>query len=266
MSKFLMKAMQEEHDREIMEALKQLKSFSDQNDTAAFDSFLDARLKELEEQIAQVSMQKTKIYDKKAWDFSKEKDADVFAADGDLMIRPFRQSDRAFYYGIRQQYADNSSSIIYDPKNDYLWQEIQGEQCFYCVVEVGAVPVGYIGIKDTRESLWEVAIELDRQNCGHGYGSKTICLFLKALDEITLHSLFIAKVEADNYASQKCMEKIGATLTGITSVLPLDDDERERFEQEYADHIDDHMRRLAEKLDVDPIKLLSHVLVYEIEV
>ena len=44
------------------------------------------------------------------------------------------------------------------------------------------------------------------------------------------------------------------------------EDEREAFEKKRANLQDDHMRALVAKLNIDPLKLLTHVLVYEIKI
>ena len=79
-------------------------------------------------------------------------------------------------------------------------------------------------------------------------------------------SLYRARVEVDNLACQRCMEKIGATLVGLTVGILSNEEDCKRFEQENLDKIDDHILNLAEKLNEKPEKLLSHVLEYEIEI
>ena len=45
------------------------------------------------------------------------------------------------------------------------------------MIEAADTPVGYLGIKDTRADLWDLAIELDGQQTHRGYGSRSIRLF-----------------------------------------------------------------------------------------
>ena len=62
------------------------------------------------------------------------------------------------------------------------------------------------------------------------------------------------------------MTKIGARLTGLEPTHSWTEVERDQLEKRHADLVDDHMRSLAAELNVDPLKLLTHFLVYEKEV
>ena len=206
------------------------------------------------------------VYEPKAWDFSVEKQMSVFASADEFVLKPFTPADKSFFYQVSRQYASQPLQIIFSEENDYHWNETQNEHTFYCIAEKSGYPIGYIGIKDTRKAIWEIAIELDRQHCNHGYGPKIILLFLSRLSEITLKDYYCAKVEVDNIASQKCMEKIGAKLIGLADNFFRGPIEKERFESENLDSINDNMIALAKRLNVEPRNLLSHVLEYEITI
>ena len=149
--------------------------------------------------------------------------------------------------------------------NSILWDQTTHPFAFFCKLEIKGTPVGYIAIKDSRKDLWEVAAEFDKAYCYQGYGPRCIPLFLKALEEITGRNVFRAKVEVDNYASQRCMEKIGAELVGLATGILTSEEEQMRFEEENMDLIDEHMIRLAAQTGVEPRNLLSHLLEYRIE-
>ena len=145
--------------------------------------------------------------------------------------------------------------------------EALSPQVFYCIIEDSkkTLPLGYLGIKDTSTDLWEIAIELDEKYTRQGFGPQSIRLYLNEVQRITGRSAFKAVVEVDNLPSQKCFEKLGATLVGLCdSVVLKTDDEKERFEKRNLDLIDAHMIELAEQLGVEPKKLLSHVLEYRL--
>jgi L-amino acid N-acyltransferase YncA len=113
--------------------------------------------------------------------------------------------------------------------------------------------------------LWEIAIELDGKYTSQGYGPRSIQLYLNKIWRITGKNTFRALIEADNIPSQKCFEKLGAQLVGLcSSAVLLTDDEKERFEARNLDLIDAHMIGLAERLKIEPRKLLSHVLDYRL--
>lgn len=204
------------------------------------------------------------------WDFSHEKAAPVFAGDELVTLRPVKMEDADFYVGIRAQYSMMYQGILRLKKpvsEALLIVDLCRPECFYCMVEKANdnALIGYLGIKDASEDIWEIAIELDGQNTHKGFGSRSICLFLNELQRITGKAEYRALVEADNLPSQKCFEKLGANLTGLCNspILKLDE-EKKRFEDRHLDLIDDNMKVLAARLDVEPRKLLSHVLEYRL--
>ena len=139
-------------------------------------------------------------------------------------------------------------------------------ESFYCVIEVGEVPVGYLGIENTEDDLWQLAVELDGQYINQGIGSRSIKLYLNEITRITGRTLFRATIFPDNIQSQKCVEKIGGKLVGlcIGGYVRLPE-EQARFEEEILHLIDDIIQELADRLGVKPRKLLSHVLDYRLE-
>ena len=201
-----------------------------------------------------------------AWDFTKEKALPVFATDGEIQLRPFRESDKPTYYSIRKQWFLVAPDSMFDEDSDILWNHAMEESAFFCMAEWRGISVGYVAIHDTRESTWELAVEFDKQYCYKGLGPKCILLFLREIEKHTMISLFRARVEVDNLACQKCMAKIGASLVGLSEGILKTDEEQSHFEDENLEKIDDHMRDLANALNVEPRKLLSHVLEYEIVV
>lgn len=205
-----------------------------------------------------------------AWDFSEAKALGSLAFDDTLLIRPFRETDIDFYTSIRRQWSIISQRMLELPEvgKAFFLKECQEDYAFYCIVEriQGNAPIGYIALKDTRQPLWEIAIELDEGACGHGYGPRAISLFLHAIRDLTGHSEYQARVEPDNVFSQKCMMKAGAQLHGVCDSIILNTEkEKTRFEEQNLEKIDDNLRELAAKLGLEPRKLLSQVLDYRIE-
>jgi RimJ/RimL family protein N-acetyltransferase len=180
-------------------------------------------------------------------------------------------ADEDFYRNIRMQYSLIYRSAYYtsEGKKENLFSgEALAPQVFYCVIRdaAGNQPIGYLGIKDTSADLWEIAIEIDGKYTHQGYGSRSIRLYLNEIQRITGKDAFRALVEVDNIPSQECFEKLGAQLVGLCdSVVLKTDDEKERFEERNLDLIDAHMFALAERLGIEPRKLLSHVLDYRLK-
>lgn len=254
----------EAQKKQRIEAADEILSYLDQvKDT---DNWKELLMGKLDTMIAEYDAQIRKGKTGHAWDFSKEKALPFFASDGDILLRPFQESDKHFYYTVWKQWNPNSPDSLASEDDNFLWNEATSDYGLYCVVEWQGTPTGYVSIHDTRVGVWELGIELDRNYCYQGLGPKSIKLFLQAVEEITLMSLFRARVEVDNLACQKCMTKIGAELVGLCDGPFKTDAEQRIFEDEHLDQIDDHIRGLAAQLNVEPRKLLSHVLEYEIQV
>ena len=214
--------------------------------------------------IDEIREKEAKKHEGVAWDFSAEKERDFLTSDAHLTIRPIRESDRPVYCAIRKYWDDaNSDGRLTVLDDESLWKPVLQEHAFYCMAELDKQPIGYVAILDTRDPCWEVATEFLPEYCGKGYGTRSVKLFLKAIREITLIDSYCAKVEVDNIASQKCFEKLGAELTGLADGV-LTESEQEAFEKANEDQINDHMRMLAKQLNVDPHRLLTHVLLYHI--
>ena len=204
---------------------------------------------------------------RKPWDFSLEKRLPIFVQDDAVIIRPMAEGDTDFYISTRMQY-----SMIYrvmigmgeHSSNSLFLFDICQPESFYCVIENrDRVPIGYLGIKDTSAEIWELAIELDKQHTQHGFGPRSIMLFLNKVSCITGKTEFNAKVETDNIPSQKCFERIGAELVGLCDGPILkSEEEKSRFEENNMNLLGENMSELATRLGVEPRKLLSHVLEY----
>lgn len=124
----------------------------------------------------------------------------------------------------------------------------------------------YLGLKDTRLDLWEIAIELDAEYTKQKLGRQSLRLYLNEIYRLTGKRQFQAKVEVDNIPSQKCFERLGAELVGLCETIVLKtDSEKSQFEEKNLDLINTHIIGLAGRLCVEPRTLLSHILDYRLE-
>lgn len=205
----------------------------------------------------------------KAWDFSKEKSCNTFAAGDGLKLRPIHELDADFYYHICSQWT----SLLAHGNSDEIWipimrKELAQEKSLFCAIvrESDGVSIGYISLKDTTKELWELAIELDAQYCNQGYGPAAILLFIKRVKEVTGKREFQILVEPDNTRCQKCMDKAGAEFIGVYNYIFKNPEDAIGFEGEHLDFLDDQLISLAQKIGVEPRKLLSHVLEYRCKI
>lgn len=205
------------------------------------------------------------------WDFAAEKAHSVLTGDEAVILRAIQIKDADFYVDVKAQYSRMYQALKHMGKVDnesLLMADLFKPESFFCIVEdvKDDTSVGYIGIKDTRDNIWEIAIELDGQFTHKGYGLRSIRLFLNELYRITGKAEYRALVETDNFPSQKCFEKLGSRLLGLCTgpILKLEE-EKKRFEDNNLNLISDNMKELAVRLGVEPRKLLSHVLDYRIK-
>ena len=75
---------------------------------------------------------------------------------------------------------------------------------------------------------------------------------------------FRVKIYSDNYASQRLFEKLGATPYGIAEFMLHKEEDIMRCKEENLNEINDRLIQTAKKFNVEPRKILSHVLEYEL--
>ena len=222
------------------------------------DEIIDNKLDELRKRIAGKQSGN-------GWDFSKEKEKDIFSEDEIILLRGYREEDDDF---IRQIKKENS----YNPEeydNDEFWNMssmwLRRRNSFLCSVinKKDNQFIGYILIKDTSRNLWEIAIELLAEHCNKGYGFRALSAFLPVVSKLTGKKQFQALVEVDNLPSQRLMEKSGARLIDLYDYAFHGDEEKAaEFEESHLDRITDRIIELANQIGVEPRKLLSNVLDY----
>lgn len=200
------------------------------------------------------------------WDFDREKGEAIFAENDYVRLIPLTDGDKEFFLKVRRQWDVFIESIIdKQTEKDVTWESTRHKNCFYCIAEdKSGVKLGYIALKDTTRNLWEVALELEREHCYHGYGEIITQLFLRKIREITGKTQFQALVEIENIASQRCLKKMSAKFVDTYRFDFLSEEDAEKFESENMEKITPQMIALAEELDVEPRELLSHVLDYRI--
>lgn len=148
-----------------------------------------------------------------------------------------------------------------------LWKDFLSERSFVCTVRKAGNNefCGYCEINDVTTEEPELGIRLLKKVHNQGIGFHSLKLLMTEYARLSGKNYFISKVDPKNYASQRLMEKLGGKPDGICEFLIHKEEVRMFLEKNYAHLIDDKLIFVAEKFNVKPEKLLSHVLRYRIE-
>ena len=148
-----------------------------------------------------------------------------------------------------------------------LWKDLLSERSFVCTVRKASNNefCGYCQVNNVRAEEPELGIRLLKKVHNQGIGFHSLKLLMTEYARLSGKEYFISKVDPQNYASQRLMEKLGGKPDGICDFIIHREEEKIALENEYAHLIDDKLIDLAEKFNVKPEKLLSHVLRYRIE-
>jgi len=123
---------------------------------------------------------------------------------------------------------------------------------------------GYCAVKDVNADKPEIEIELLKKYHSKGIGFEVLYKMMTSLSAKDNISCFIALIEPDNYASQKLMYKLGGVPASITKSFFLKEHQTEEFENSNLHLLDDRLIQIAKDFGVEPKKLLSHILVFDI--
>lgn len=248
----------------IQEAIKENKGESEEEWKIHRD-VLVAKIREkeveLEKKVKQLQSQKGQA----VWDFGNERLLEVFAEDDTIYLRHMRESEKDHYMQVKWENSELPDLYEEEDSVQRIWEDMKAEKSFCCSIirKSDNAFIGYVSIKDTSSNLWEIAIELLKSHCHKGYGSLALKLFLPAVSQITGKTQFQALVETDNEPSQRLMERCNAGLIDIYDYTFHGDEEAAfEFEEKNMGEITDRMVCLADKLGVEPRKMLSHVLDY----
>lgn len=149
---------------------------------------------------------------------------------------------------------------------DY-WKGVQGEDSLYCTIcakETGEF-LGYCAIERLKRQCPEIAINLLEHFQSRGLGPEAVLAFMGAFWRVAGVTPFIAKIDPQNIGSQKMFRRLGFVPWGIDTHFINDPAILEGFEEERLEElggISEELCSLAEEFDVEPRKLLSHVLVF----
>ncbi|MEH2944041.1 GNAT family N-acetyltransferase [Lachnospiraceae bacterium KK002] len=123
---------------------------------------------------------------------------------------------------------------------------------------------GYCGIKNIMHEQWEIAIEILNKWKYKGIGYKAISVMSDEIKNWLNMLKFRVRIDVENYPGQRLFEKPGAEPNGISEFLLHEEADIRRCEEENIHLLDKRMQQLAKQFNVEPRKLLSHVLEYKL--
>lgn len=181
-----------------------------------------------------------------------------------ISIRNVKEEDREKFFELQNETCIIRSMLREEAFRMMLWNEHIQDKSLMFTIEVAGEYAGYCGINNLAKENWEIAIELLKKFHRRGVGYTALNVMLSEIKSRLNVDRFRVKIDSDNYASQGLFEKLGAVPYGIAEYMLHKEEDIIRCEEENIDAIDEELERVAKKFDVEPKKLLSHVLEYEL--
>lgn len=193
------------------------------------------------------------------------KDGQIVYSESDIVLRSVEDADRDGFIKTQQEYSVMKSMLRDESFRNMIWKEhIEDKALMLSILQNGTY-VGYCGIKDCTCEPWEIVIEILPEWTRRGIGFKAISGMLDACRNRLGVTRFRVRIDPGNYASQKLFEKLGAVPNGLSTLWIHEQELLEECEEEHLHMIDDQLILVAEKFNVAPRKLLSHILEYTLE-
>lgn len=191
---------------------------------------------------------------------------EIVAVGDSVILRVVEEAEKEKYLNVTYEYSVMKGMYKDESFRETTWKEFLSDNAFVCSIynKISSEYIGYCSIKDMGKPEWELAIELKSEFCKQGYGTESLMLLMKSVHNLTGRRFFRARVEVDNYASQRLMRKLGAVPNGISEFL-LHGEEIDKFQMEYKDMITDEIREVAEEFCMEAEDLLGYVLEYRFD-
>lgn len=181
-----------------------------------------------------------------------------------IFLRPVQPCDHEIFDTLQKANPLIQSTEDKEPFLDLVWREHNEYKSLMMSIVMDRDYIGYCGIKNTAQPIWEIAIELLPEWTKHGIGFLALTAMLDEMKSRLGVSKYIVRIEPANMASQKLFEKLGARPSGIVDLWFNEQTTLKKCEEAGLHLIDDDMIEVAKKFNVEPRKLLSHVLEYEL--
>ena len=240
------------------------------DDGRSFEEKKQAAIKYLENQedtLLAEKVLKTAIDDENGKNTKEKfwKVGNIKKSDAHVCIKEVNETDREWFLELQKETCIMKSMLKEECYRIMLWNEHVQDKTMMFTIEVDGEYAGYCGINNLARENWEIAIELKKRFHNKGVGYTAISIMLTEIKSRLGRDMFRVKIDSDNYASQSLFEKLGAVPFGIAECMLHREDDIIRCEEENLDAIDEKLIQLAEKFKVEPRKLLSHVLEYELK-
>lgn len=199
-----------------------------------------------------------KIY-KKFWAMGE-----CIITENEIILRKVQDSDKHIFIELQKENNIVKSMMKEEAYRNMLWNEHVEYKALMFSVIVDNEYAGYCGIKNTTHEQWEIAIEILNKWKHKGIGYRAISVMLDEIKNRLNVSEFRVRIDAENYSSQRLFEKLGAEPNGISEFLLHEEADIRRCEEENIHLLDERIQKLAKQFNVEPRKLLSHVLEYKL--
>lgn len=192
----------------------------------------------------------------------------------DINLRLIQQNnmqDRENYFALQRSVALFPNMKLDNIKEcEYIsWKDLFHNKNRICYV-IETIPdslyCGECAVKDICADIPEIEIELMQEYQHQGIGYKAMIMMLNKISEKYGKQEFYAKVEPDNYASQFLFEKLSGVPAGVVKDFQISDERTEQFIELHRYLLDGRMKNIAKTFEVEADLLLTHLLVYKLNV
>lgn len=185
-----------------------------------------------------------------------------------IQLRILSQQDYDDYIKLQKEVSPFRSAFMDIDFFIRAWNDMFASGRFvYAIQDVGEAKFcGYCAIRDCRKERPEIEIELLKEYRKKGIGYTALCLLINKITNEYKVTDFVYCTDSDNYASQALVQKLGDKPNGLKRFFFLSGEEIEKFENEHLGLVDNKLTEVARKFNVEPSKLLTHILVYHINV
>lgn len=239
----------------------------EEGETDTAKEMLKRQIQEYDEQRKKSAAKQTKAHSPARENLQNLWSISILGSDETIEVAPLKtEEDLDNYLKVKKE-NDTLKGLWDDRYIQLLKDEVMSHSCFYCAIFLADCNefIGYCGVNNINDAEWDLAIELTKEYQNKGYGYRAMRCLMDGLRAETGERHFKVRVDPDNIASQSLMRKLGFKPAGITTFLIKEERDLAQLEEANSQCMDERLMQLAEEFGVEPRKLLSHVLVYEIE-